>query len=84
MGLIQIICGVLLLIACAVIILVVLLQESKDPGMTSAITGASNDSFYGKNGSKTREAKLVRFTRIAAIIFFVATLVVNIVAVHSK
>lgn len=84
MGPIQIVCGVLLLIACAIIILVVLLQESKDPGMSSAISGASNDSFYGKNTSKTREARLVKFTRVSAIIFFVATLVVNIVAVYVK
>ena len=84
MDLIQIISGVLLIISCLVIILVVLIQESKDAGMTSAITGASNDSFYGKNGGKTREAKLAKFTKLAAFIFFAATLLVNILAVYKK
>lgn len=84
MNALQIVSGILLLISCLIIILVVLIQDSKDPGMTSAITGASNDSFYGKNSSKTRDAKVTRFTRVAAIIFFAATLAVNIAAVYMK
>ena len=84
MSAIQIISGILLIISCLVIILVVLIQESKDQGMSSAITGSSNDSFFGKNGQKTREAKLARFTKVAAFIFFAATLLVNILATHAK
>lgn len=84
MDTIHIISGVLLLIACLIIILVVLMQQSKDQGMTSAITGGSNDSFYAKNSSKTKEAKLNRLIKAAAIIFFVGTIVVNIFAVYVK
>lgn len=84
MDAIHIVSGILLLISCLIIILVVLIQESKDQGMTSAITGASNDSFYGKNTSKTKEAKLNRLTKVAAIIFFAGTLAVNIFAVYIK
>ncbi len=84
MGIPQIISGILLIIACVVIILVVLVQDSKDPGMSSAITGSSNDSFYGKNGSRTREARLSRFTRIAAFLFFAVTFLVNILTVYKK
>lgn len=84
MGPVQIIFGVLLLISCLIIIIVVLMQESKDQGMTSAITGSANDSFYGKNGGKTRDAKLAKFTKGAAILFFVVTLAVNVVAVYFK
>jgi len=84
MNALQIVSGILLLIACVIIILVVLIQDSKDPGMTSAITGSSNDSFYGKNTSRTHEAKMTKFTRAAAVIFFVTTLVVNIAAVYIK
>lgn len=84
MDAIHIVSGILLLISCFVIILVVLIQDSKDQGMTSAITGASNDSFYGKNSSNTKEAKLNRLTKVAAIIFFAGTLAVNIFAVYVK
>ena len=52
--------------------------------MTSAITGSSNDSFYGKNGGNTRDAKLAKFTRVAAFLFFAITLLVNILAVYTS
>ena len=52
--------------------------------MPSAITGASNDSFYGKNAGRTKEAILSRFTWVLLIIFFVATLLVNILPVYIK
>jgi len=84
MNTIQIVSGVLLFISCIFIILVVLIQESKDPGMTSAITGSSNDSFYGKNTSRTKEARLTKFTKFAAFLFFAATLAANLAAVYIK
>lgn len=79
MSTLEIISGILLLISSIFIIVVTLLQESKQQGMNSAIGGGSNDSFYGKNSGRTREAQLIRVTRIMAIIFFVVTLLVNIV-----
>lgn len=80
MGPIGIICGVLLIISSLVIVFVVLAQETKDQGgLTSAIGGGSNESFFGRNGSRTKEAKLNKITKICAIVFFVATLVVNII-----
>lgn len=84
MSVLEIIAGVLLIVASLVIILVVLVQESKEQGLTSAIGGGSNDSFYGKNSGRTRDAKLARFTRAAAIVFFVVTLAVNIFASIKK
>lgn len=84
MGAIQIVAGVLLAIASIVIILVVLVQDSKEQGLTSAIGGGYNDSFYGKNTGNTRDAKLNRLTRTCAIILFVVTLGVNIVASVMK
>lgn len=80
MGLPGIICGVLLIISSLIIIIVVLAQDSKDQGgLTSAIGGGSNDSFFGRNGSRTKEAKLNKLTKVCAIVFFIATLVVNII-----
>lgn len=84
MGILEIIAGVLLLISSLVIILVVLIQESKEQGLTSAIGGGSNDSFYGNNTGRTRDAKLAKFTRTAAVTFFVVTLAVNIFANIKK
>lgn len=85
MSVVEIIGGVLLLIASLFIVLVTLLQESKQQGMTSAIGGGvNNDSFYGKNSGRTREAKLEKLTRIMAIVFFVITLAANVVPAFMK
>ena len=76
---IEIIAGVVLAIASIVIILVVLVQESKEQGLTSAIGGGYNDSFFGKNSGNTRDAKLNRITRFCAVILFVVTLAVGFI-----
>lgn len=81
---IEITAGILLILASLVIVLIVLAQESKEQGLTSAIGGGSNDSFYGKNSSRTRDAKLSRFTKVAAVVFFIVTLVVNIIVAVQK
>lgn len=84
MPLIEIIAGALLIVASLVIILIVLVQESKEQGLTSAIGGGSNESFYEKNTGRTRDAKLSKFTKAAAIILFVVTLAVNIISSVMK
>lgn len=81
---IEITAGILLILASLVIVLIVLVQESKEQGLTSAIGGGSNDSFYGKNSSRTRDAKLSRFTKVAAVVFFIVTLMVNIIVAVQK
>lgn len=81
---IEIAAGILLILASLVIILIVLVQESKEQGLTSAIGGGANDSFYGKNSGRTRDAKLSKFTKVAAVLFFVVTLAVNIIVAIQK
>ena len=71
--------GVVLALCSVISILVVLVQESKDDGLTSAIGGGYNDSFYGKNTGNTRDAKLNRMTRNAAIVMFILTIAVSII-----
>ena len=52
MSTLEIVAGVILILASIVIILVVLVQESKEQGLTSAIGGGYNESFYeGNKGS---------------------------------
>ncbi len=79
MGTVEVIMGVLLLISCLIIVVVVLMQDSKDQGLTSAIGGGSSDTFFNKNESRTKEARLNRWTKFAAFLFFAVTLAVNII-----
>ena len=79
MGAIEIIGGILLIITCIFIVMLVSMQEPKSDGL-SAMNGAT-DSNLGKNGGRTFDAILKRFTKIGAIAFFALTVIVNIIAV---
>ncbi|MBQ8193787.1 MAG: preprotein translocase subunit SecG [Oscillospiraceae bacterium] len=81
MGIFEIISAIALILACVVIVIVVLMQNG-NTGMSQAISGTSADSFYQKNSGRTKEAKLNRACTVAAVIFFVLALAVNIINVH--
>jgi preprotein translocase subunit SecG len=83
MGTLEIISAICLLLSCVFIIIMVLMQDSKK-GMSQAITGGSSDNFYQKNSGRSKEARMARLTRTAAILFFIVTLVVNVFAIYFK
>ena len=47
--------------------------------LSGAITGGANDSFYGKNEGRTKEAILRKVTKYLLIAFFILTIAVNAV-----
>lgn len=71
---IQYLLAFLVIIVGIIIIVLVALQESKQQGLSGAISGAA-DTFFGKNKGRTMEAQLSKFTKIAGIAFFVLALV---------
>ena len=83
MAAVNIISGIVLLVASVAIILSVLFTDTRNSGLNSAI-GGSQDSFFGRNGGNTREAKLNRLTTIIVIVFFVVTLAVNVISAFVK
>ncbi|MCI8403635.1 MAG: preprotein translocase subunit SecG [Clostridia bacterium] len=67
---------VLHLIVTLILIVVVMAQEGKDPGMRG-IQGASSDmgdSFFKKNGGTTKEAMFTKLTTTVAILFLITTM----------
>ena len=85
MSTLEIIGGAVLLVVCLVIVVLCLSQEQKSQdSMTAALTGASSDSFYGKNEGRTKEAILAKITRVLGIVLFVVTLAVNIVPIFTE
>ena len=81
----EIIGGVAILVISLITIILCLSQEQKSQdSMTAALTGASADSFYGKNEGRTKEAILARITRFMAIALFVAVLAINIIPIFQK
>ena len=82
MSVLEIISAILLILSCVFIIRVVLMQDSKQ-GMSQTISGSSGDNYYQKNSGRTKEAKLARMTKIAAIVVFVVALLVNLITIYG-
>ena len=82
MSVLEIIAAILLILACVFIVLVVLMQDSKQ-GMSQAISGASADNYYQKNSGRSREARLAKWTKIAAVVVFVVALLVNLITIYG-
>lgn len=81
MSVLEIIGGILLIVTCVLAVILCLFQDTRQQqNMTAAITGGANDSFYGKNEGRTKEAILRKITRILLIALFVLTIAVNVVA----
>ena len=66
--------GGLIILVSALIVVLVLFQNSKKRGLSGAIGGTSSDSFFGKNQGQTKEKKLARYTTISAVVFAVLTI----------
>lgn len=81
MAAVNIISGIVLIVASVAIILSVLFSDTKNSGLNSAI-GGSQDSFLGRNGGNTREAKLNRATAIIVAVFFAVALIVNVISAY--
>lgn len=77
MSALQYVFGAILIILAVFLIIVVLLQESRSAGLSGAISGGA-DTFFGKSKGRTMEQKLVKLTRISAIVFFILTLGITI------
>ena len=68
---------VLHIIVAVLLIVVVLLQEGKDPGMRG-ISGAApdtGDSFFSKNTGRTKASMFSKMTATLAVLFLITTIV---------
>ena len=76
MDILKIILTILFVIDCVVLTVIVLLQEGKSAGL-GALSGAS-ESFWGQNKGRSMEGAMVKITRIAAVLFIVLALALNL------
>lgn len=68
--------GIFILV-CIALSIVVLMQESKQQGLSGTISGAA-DTYWGRNKGRSMEGKLVLFTKILGVVFFVLAAILNI------
>lgn len=79
----QIVLGVIQMIAAIIIILVVVLQEGNQKGLSGTIAGGA-ETFFGKNKGKTIEAKLAKWTVVVAAAFLLLTIALGVVVNFTK
>lgn len=75
MNVVKIILGIFFLIDCIALTVVVLMQEGKQQGL-GAIAGAA-ETYWGKNKGRSMEGGLVKATTIMGVLFFVISVVLN-------
>ena len=70
---------ILHIIVTVALIIVVLLQEGKDPGL-KGIAGSSpdGDSFFNRNSGRTKASMLSKLTATLAVLFLITTIVLCI------
>ncbi len=78
MGVGEIIVGSLMILFSIVIVAMILLQQSRRSGV-GAISGGI-DTFLSKNKARDLDSKLSRLTKYIAILFFVLSIVANVIA----
>lgn len=61
------------------LIITVYMQPSKADALSGLIQGASSDTFFSKNKSRTKEAVLVRLTYIFMLLFAINTVALNLI-----
>ena len=61
------------------VIITIYMQPSKSDALSGLIQGSTNDTFFSKNKSRTKEAVLVKLTVLFMALFAINTIVLNLV-----
>ena len=67
---------VIFIFVCVALVVLVLMQEGKSAGLGS-ISGAA-ETYWGKNKGRSMEGRLVRFTKILAVLFMLLAIILNL------
>ncbi|KNF10116.1 protein translocase, SecG subunit [Gottschalkia purinilytica] len=65
---------ILILVASVILIISVLLQNEKDPGLSGTLGGGAAESSWGRSKGKSYEALLDKLTVISAAILFISSI----------
>lgn len=79
MGIVKGIFIVIYVIVSLALIIISMIQNKEDAGLSGTISGSSTNNFYEKNKGRTREGKLKKWTIILALLFLVLTITLSIV-----
>ena len=83
MNVLHTILTIIFILVCVALSILVLMQEGKQQGLSGAIAGGA-ETFFGKSKGRTMEQKLVKITRVCAVIFFVLTMATTLVLLFLR
>lgn len=69
--------SILLVVLSAVVIVSIMLQESKTSGITGLMSGG-NENYFAKNKIRTYEKTLARITTVSVIFFAIVVILMSI------
>ena len=70
---------IILMTVISIAIIVVVMMQEGETGGVSAISGGSNDTYYGKNKGRSKEQVLKRLTLILGAVMLVLSVVFFII-----
>lgn len=76
MSVVEIICGVVLMVAAVAIIILTLSQESKGRGLSGAIMGG-DAGMMDAGRARGKDVQMAKATKICGIVFVLVTIVVS-------
>lgn len=76
MGAFRIALTIVFILICVALVVLVLMQEGKSAGLGS-ISGAA-ETYWGKNKGRSMEGRLVKLTKILAVLFMVIAIILNL------
>lgn len=79
MGALKLTATIVLVLFEIFLIVVVLLQSSNSPGLSSSFGGGNTETFFGKNKNRSREGRLQRLTSVSAIGFIVLAVIISLI-----
>lgn len=65
--------GAVLMLVSVILVILVLMQQSKAEGLSGAIAGGA-ETFFGKHKGRSMEAKLEKITKVLCSVFIILTL----------
>lgn len=78
LDILKVILGVFFLVVCVAVIVIILMQRTKEAGLGGAITGQTTESFYSKTkGGMSKEKFLMQLTIVLSVCFAVVAVVLS-------
>ncbi len=67
---------IIFMLVCVALVVIVLAQQGKDAGLGTI--GGIGDTYWGKNKARSMEGKLVKFTKLLAVLFLLLAVILNL------